>query len=267
MRKFLTLISIAIFAILSCSKEDEVAVNPVESPILIKSIVTTSNTGIVTTSNYSYDGNKLAQVLSGTTKQVYTYNGNLITKLEIFKADVLDTRFVFVYNDNKITGSTFSYTFPFQNNQTTTTVNAVIRSVYIYNNDGTILIRRFETNDIPNNVETENESRLLTYLNGNLLKRIESFNLSPFNNTTFEYDNKNSYYKNILGFDKLMQNDFSVNNNIKSTQIITRIINGQNIITTDIFTYEYTYAENNFPINVKELKNSITVSTSKFSYY
>ncbi len=68
----------------------------------------------------------------------------------------------------------------------------------------------------------------------------------------YEYDNKNNFLKNVIGFDKIYE--YNKNNILKNGNISYLIENGVTTPTTrynDI--YEYNYNENNFPIEIRNI--------------
>lgn len=193
MKKLLYLFSASLLVLISCSKGDESKDTTSENLILPKKIaVVFQNESILT-----YNGNKIVQSVSGTYKTVYTYTGDLITKQEKFAGNDIDYKAEYSYENDKlkrslIGGQAFKR-----------------KKVYTHNSDGTVDYKYYNI-DVTTGAETLSlgDSGKLTILNGNIVKIEEGTTFV----STIEYDSKNNVTKNILGFDKLMEEELSANN-------------------------------------------------------
>jgi hypothetical protein len=166
----------------------------------------------------TYDGNKILNVVDETTKTKFTYDGNLITKQEIYNLETqgietIKKRIVYEYESgklkSKITTSNFDSNHP--------NGDFIRKEVYTYKSEGIISYSQLDVS-VKTNTETKRGDVNLTYKSDNLIK-LEEINIDPnISNTVFvfEYDDKNNPLKNILGFN-LILNEYSINNAIKKT--------------------------------------------------
>ncbi len=237
MKKIIASLSILLFTIVSCSK-DEVATPEVlgNLPIRIENI---SEGDGNSTTNITYNGNKIVESSetrnSVVYKTVFTYNGDLIVKLESFKGSVLEDSDEYIYENNKIkTILSLENRIDFQTNLPYVEKT---KKVYTHNTNGIILEVQFILVD--GVYENQNRTTLFTYnSSGNLTKSEENSTSSYFNGTTnivttsnytytYEYDNKNNPFRNITGLNKIFFSDtFSVNNVIKQTSTFSSTTDG-----------------------------------------
>lgn len=238
MKKIIASLSIVLFTIVSCSK-DEVATPEVlgNLPIRIENI---SEGDGNSTTNITYNGNKIAEASNTRNgvlyKTVFTYNGEIIVKEESFKGSVLQNSDEYIYENNKIkTILSLENRIDYQTNLPYVEKT---KKVYTYITNGTILEEQFKLVD--GVYENQNRTKLFTYNStGNLIKSEENSRSSYFNGTTnivttskytytYEYDNKNNPLKNISGLNKISFSDtFSVNNVIKETSLYEGTTDGQ----------------------------------------
>lgn len=192
----------------------------------------------------TYDGNKILKTESTTEDIVteYSYTGNLITKVVTTDGNNnVSTNTKTYTSDNKLSSETTTYYNPSEEpNDTKYTSN------YTHNSDGTIFIENLIYN-LNDNPVTKDINELLTVSNGKIIERNYGGNMLKY-----EYDNKNSIFKNVLGFDKLY-----ISSNIDD--IIGYYLNLNNSTTNNItkhttplyiHTYNYIYNEKGFPIEI-----------------
>jgi hypothetical protein len=243
----------------SCSKDDSPAPEPTPTPalVLLKKAINT-NGNYNTTSTITYNGNKIVEINStrtgqdsGTGKIVFTYTGDLITKVTEYNNGVLSDQTDYTYENNKLK----SYVLIEGGGQYKS------KGVYIYNPDGTVTRESYSI-DIATGVETNNDrDKVMTFANGNLVKEVEISNYYDSNGVlvstskyteTYEYDTKNSPFKNILGFNIYFDDPYEMtqtNNMIKRTVLQESINNGQaQEPSTYIYTRTYEYNSNGYPI-------------------
>jgi len=236
MKKLTLLFSSALLALTISSFADK---NTDAPPVLVKTITNIdagTNSSIVLT----YNGNKI--VTAG--NDVFTYTGDLITKVET--------------SDGK-NKSSVEYTYDASGKLLTETVKdnggrratlrLSVKYTYTYNPDGTVTAKEQE---YPDGVTAKGgESIKFTIANGNVVRE-ERFDIkgASADLTVYEYDTKNTIYKNVLGADKLIvaQNfgDNNVNNIIKTT-----LTNGSGqSATKTVITNVYTYSAQGYPQSV-----------------
>lgn len=253
----------------SCSKDEESTPEPTPTPALVlpKKIIFTEGSS-TTNSIITYNGNKIVEINltftgeeSGTSKSVYTYTGDLITKVTEYDNGVLSGQTDYTYENNKLK----SYVLIEGGGQYKS------KGVYIYNPDGTITKESYSI-DIATGVETKNnDNTILTFANGNLVKEVNIQNQVEYtykNTRTYEYDGKSSFFKNILGFNKLIDDEsLSQTNNItKKTVLQESTYQGQaQEPTTYIIAYEYLYDSNGYPVKQTYNKSNL-INTVQFFY-
>ncbi len=251
----------------SCSKDEESTPEPTPALVLPKKFIFTEGS-YNPTSTIAYNGNKMVEINSiytgeesGTSKSVYTYTGDLITKLAEYENGVLSDQTDYTYENNKLKSSIYART----NGQYKSKV------VYIYNPDGTVTRESYSI-DIATGVETKNnDNTILTFANGNLVKGVSIQNQVDYtykNTTTYEYDNKNSFLKNVLGFNKLIDDELlsQTNNITKKTVLQESTYQGQTQEpSTYITVYEYLYNSDGYP--VKKTYNEAANITSTLQIF
>ena len=114
MKKIIYLFSITFLILQSCSSDNSSDSNSNNNPLVLVKSMTKSFLGssgqIVQTYNYFYNNAKIDHIdysfnngsnMIETGKIVYTYNENLISKIEGFGSDnVLDFRYTYIYNNS-----------------------------------------------------------------------------------------------------------------------------------------------------------------------
>lgn len=163
MKKIIASLSIVLFTIVSCSKEEEVATTEVLGN-LPKRIENISEGDGNSTTNITYNGNKIVEASdTGNNgivyKTVFTYNGDLIVKEESFKGSVLEDSDEYIYENNKI-----KTTLSLENRidfQTNLPYVEKTKKVYTYNTIGTILEEQFKLVD--GVYVNQNRNKLFTY--------------------------------------------------------------------------------------------------------
>lgn len=245
MKKLLFLLSGIAFLLSSCSSDDSGnGVNP--SDILpVKIIQTFEDDGTSNTATVQYEGNKIIKVVyePGTTVVNYTYSGNLITKIEHFTNQVLEQEEEYQYDDN----SRLTRYKRFEEDEN---YGSEVR--YDYNMDGTVSFIQFSgplsSPLIPTAVGT---------FDFNSSGEIIAVNHEGGYWESYTYDAKNSPFKNILGFDKLI---LTGNTPTGYRHNFTEEKNPHSITTTT-----YTYNANDYPLTAVE-DDGYGISTRQFFY-
>ena len=168
---------------------------------------------------FSYNGNKLAKITSGSAQSIITYTGNLITSISGNEG----TSYVFNYDSN---GNLISESYTY-NHEGTSIKGGEAHITYTINNSTTITAQKtFKQYDNPSGSLASTRTSTITYTldaqkrpiksvevseerdsTGNLIEKINN------NNTTYQYAPYNNYVKNIVGFDKLTYSDFLSDSN------------------------------------------------------
>lgn len=243
MKKVLCLLSAAAFLFASCSKDDNDSLSSTSS-VLVKKITEFEN-GKAISRDIKYNGNKIISITETDGSQTkFTYDGNQIVKIEEFDvAGLSDGSVEYGYTNGLMTSYTEKYNEDYNS-----------KTKYVHNTDGTVSYEQFKVNIKTGVEEKFQQTGKLTFKDGNLVKAERSY--SNYNSVEiYEYDTKNSPFKNVLGMSLLLDDEPAINNVIKRTYISG---SGDNVHTdTDINTYKYDV--NNFPT---EKTTSFSGSTS-----
>lgn len=183
---------------------------------------------------FTYDGNKLVSIVSDQEKYVYTYTGDLITKMQCYRNynEVYET-ILYKYSNGKLSEK-FHETFSAMNKYSYITR-------YKFNDDGTVLCST--TDAYGTSYGT------LAIKNGNLIKD---------NYMVYEYDEKNNPFKNILGINALLPDNsferrfnFSNNNCVKMTHTYPN--------SGWLVKYQIVYNSNDYAIESSDNDNNRTI--------
>ena len=258
MKKHLCLLSACLVVLFSCSSDDSTSENlnpenpnpenPTSQNLLLKKTVEDDVLFGGGETNYTYEGNKLVEINRYEQESdIYTYTGNLVTKIEKFKiyysgtpdeeTELLSTDH-FEYNSNNQLIE-FKTTTPDSEMERVTT--------YVYNNDNTVSFEQYE--NYPGNEPELLKTGIITLQDGEIskLQVIKEFDSFTDN---YNYDTKNSLFKNVLGYDKLIfthiigkQGSFNSGDTVLAGISHNFVNNGE---------LEYTYNTDNYPITAKQ---------------
>lgn len=259
MKKFLCLFSALSIVLMSSCSSDDTSNEGGSDALLPKKIVETSvENGISGTLDYTftYDGNKLKQVsLSDASKYVYTYTGDLITKVEKFYSSELQSTDVYAYEGGKLISKITTQAFGSAPQEKLTLV---------YNANGTVNANQSQ---IINKQEIKYDSTtLITFANGNVIS--SEYIDGVKEKTTSTFDDKKSPFTNITGAKLLLDldHDFdysSVNNPLTSTTVETD--GSGKVVQTATVKYTNKYNASNFlsEVSAGDAKNSFKL---EFTY-
>jgi len=213
MKKILCLFSaLSMVLISSCSSDDstDAASEKLLPTKIVETTVENGKSGSLTYT-FTYDGNKLKEIaLSDASKSVYTYTGDLITKVELFRSGVLQSTDVYAYEGGKLASRISTTAFGFSQEKLT----------FVYNANGTVNANESE---IINKQEIKYDSTTLyTFANGNMISS-EYIN-GEREKITSTFDDKKSPFTNITGVKFLLDLDInfdfaSVNNTVKNVTV------------------------------------------------
>jgi hypothetical protein len=241
MKNFLCLFGALALALTSCSSDDESSEN-----LILPKTITYKYSAVEGDNDKAvvlYNGNKIVSAsYSASDKEVYTYTGDLITKIEDFASEGnISSKNEFTYENGKLK---IDLLIEIAGDKTYTS-----KTLYNHNNDGTIsYVTYSDINTIDENKISEG---VLTYSGGNLVKKTENYKAGSSYVKTYEYDTKNNPFKNILGYNLLIDYDTTVNlNNVtKMTNIYN---NGESNGSTNVFIYTYGYNDKEYPVKQVE---------------
>jgi hypothetical protein len=218
MKKLLYLFAFLMVFLSSCSSDNDDS----SSLILPTSYIETLEDGSTFTMNFNYNGNKLLGSTGDfNSSSTVTYTGNLITKIEYFRAGTLTQENIYEYNSNdKLINS--------KRNEYSSSGNYGISVNYTYNLDGTVSFSKYSGDlDFPLTLSTEG------YFTFDSQGRVASTIHDNGYEETYIYDVKNSPYKNVLGMDKLpFEIDYANN-------FVNNFISRTNTYSSSSFTLTY----------------------------
>jgi hypothetical protein len=257
MKRIVLLLIVVTIAFTSCSKSEEALVEVTPAPNVV--LLRTGNIdGAI--SNFTYTGNKLNERTSGTKRYIYTYTGDLISRIEYINGTTHKDYKDFTYEGGDL--KTYIQDVAINNYKT--------KRTYTYNANGTVTYVSVSV-DKTTGAETSLGSGTFNFVNGNFVKDYSASSNQPVtgvttNNFDYIFDNKNSPYKNILGFNKLITEIeiCSVNNFTKETLFNQYTGNSG---TTRVITYEYEYNSDGYPTKRTEKdSNNVVLSTMLYTY-
>jgi hypothetical protein len=253
MKKNFYLLSIILIIFTSCSSDNNDSSN-LQEPVLVKEIAVTYN-GITNKQKIEYNGNKiLSNTWQGGFKTNYTYTGDVITKVEeVDPYGRLTSAIEYKYTNGKI------YSFTSINYEFGREYKRLVK--YVHNTDGTVSYQEFNINPLTGDEEGEKTtSGKYFYKDGNRVKE-EFYVDSVLQYTTiYEFDTKYDNYKNILGYNLLLDLMPSVNNIIKITTIPK-----SGVTSEAINSFEYN--SKGYPVNKRVgIVNGVPFSVVKYSY-
>jgi hypothetical protein len=241
MKKFLHFLAALILVLISSCSSDDSSSDSDSNLVLPKKFDYVSE-GKSHSNQYIYNGNKIVSIIGDDGgKSTYSYTGDLITKIvitDINGAIILTIEYVYI--NGKLSSRT----------QLQTGESTKFKIKYTHNTDGTVSVVGFTINAATGVEQDRYEGEKYIYKDGNLTA-IE-YEGRPSDSSTFEYDTKNNPFKNVLGFNLLLEYDF--NNRVKATYSNT------------VVTHTYKYNVDGFPTEIKTFQNG-TSYLATYTYY
>lgn len=215
MKKILFFFSaLSMVLISSCSSDDSSTDEGSATLLPTKITETTVENGKSGSLVYTltYDGNKLKDIATtDASRTVYTYTGDVITKVELYRSSVLYSTDVYAYEGGKLVSKITTR----EANKTTQ-----IKLSFVYNANGTITAKE---SSIANKIETPYDgTTTYTFSNGNLVTT--EYVDGTKEKVTSTFDDKKSPFTNITGIKLLLDLDdnfdfSSVNNTVTNTTV------------------------------------------------
>ncbi|MFH7015137.1 hypothetical protein [Flavobacterium sp. FlaQc-47] len=253
MKKLVFLLSALVLGLTSCSNDDNNSSDP-SSLILVKKRIYTEANEISSHDDIVYNGDKIVSIRDEDGSVLkFTYTGDVITKTEEIDQDgKLDQITEYSYTNGVLATSIDKHpdeAFYYKNK-------------YTHNSDGTVAYEQFRVNVVTGVEEEYGAIGKFTFKNGNITKLEVSY-YGAKSSYAYEYDDKNNPFKNVLGYNLLLE-DASANNVIKMTATSG---SGDNIYTATT-TNTYKYDSNNYPVElIESFQSGNSISTSKFEYF
>lgn len=219
--------------------------------LLKKSIETTAD-GTSMTTLFTYDGHKIVSIDGVLQHQDFTYTGDLISKIvTLDKVNQQSSTVEYTYLEGKLVN-------------VNAPGNYIIK--YIHNSDQTISYEKFSISQ--GNQEVKVFHGTLRFLNENfknddrILDNVGVGVLSEYS-LSFEYDTKKNPFRNILGFDKLLDHNegISINNNLITMVTSSITINDQITSSANFYKGSFKYDSDNYPT---ELVSEASISNNGY---
>ncbi len=232
MKKILFLIIVS--CLLTFCSSDSSSSSASDESILLKKIIRENENGITTINTYVYEGRKITTSSFSTYLQKFYYSGNLVTKVESYNSGQLMSVFTFEYNSSEKL---------VQYKLVSPDIGRSERDTYVYNNDNTISVNHYTAIDDDN--ETLQTQKYFTDSSGEIIK-IERYSANSTATTLYTYDTKNNPFKNVIGFDKLLN---IVGQGIKHNTLTTHETAFDGVINQN--EKVITYNTQDYPLNMQ----------------
>lgn len=252
MKKIFFLLSGIALLLSSCSSDDSDAAN--SDLILVKKAVSVGSNGDSGISiDYKYSGNKITWIEVGTGQKLkFYYTGNLITKSERYFSD--DTNFsaevTYQYdNEGRLIEEEYRDLF-----------SSILETrVYNYETDGSISLLLY-SGEIGSITELRRTGKYF-FNDDNEVVTFENTNISTNETTTtnYTYDDQNSIFKNVLGWNKLFSSSEG-----KMHNIVTSTTVSEDQVVLNEYSNQYEYNSSGYPTS---MTTTIGNSTSTVNYF
>lgn len=248
MKKTILLLSIILLVFTSCNNDE--AATELENMNTNGTVLdrTESDNGISVVKGRSfYNGNKVVKTTnSDGLSVVFTYTGNLITKMKTYKNNILKETEYYEYDANERLIS---------RKVESNTTNFGYKATYVFNSDQTVTVTGYSGDLINQNTLFTNRK---VFLENGQVAKIEVYSVENGNNvtntTTYQYDDKNTPTNSTPGLNKLTTYDLG---SYGSSHNITELTYTTSTSTqSNTNRIEYTYNSYNCPITVKIINPS-----------
>lgn len=235
MKKIALLLGAFALTFTSCSSGgDDSSETTDPNAVLPKKVISEDADGEFT-DNYFYNGTKLTKIESTDgQKEVFTYTGDLITKVETFYDGVLDVTELYTYDSS---GRLISYTTNFADSP-----DFDSQETYVHNANGTISFTLIESGEVYS-------TGVFTMIGNDVLNVVSNydFGFGPVTTTnSYTYDTKFTPFKNITGYKWY---SFAGSENITSGFDHNVLTFTDSETSSNNSTSTYTYNALNFPVS------------------
>ena len=243
MKKITLLLSIITLIFSSCSSSSDDSNTTNAQDVLPVTIVDNSPVDGVSTSNFTYNGKKIVKIISDDGfESVYTYSGNLITKIQSYLDGNLETTETLAYNSSN---QLISYS--------DNSLFGLISESYTHNTDGTISFSRSEDGDLYS-------TGVITLVGNDVSKVVTNYEFDLTTTNIYTYDTKNSPFKNIVGYKWILLCGVSENQSDGCDHNILTYTDSESPFNN--YTCTYTYNSLNFPTFISYSGNQGTATVT-----
>ena len=239
MKNLILTLFIASLALTSCTPDDPATPPAVMGGVVPTKIVSSYSGGQVSTSTFTYSGNKILEenIMPATdvSRIKYTYTGDLITKIQYYAGPAYDAfgGDILTYENGKVKTTTDIPVAGYNGD--------LSKETFVYNTDGTVTSTSSSINQTTG-VESANGRQMRYTYSAGLITKTESISGGVVGQIT-NYTNdsgKNPAFKNVTGFDQTFAEG---NLRLSATYVGNPGANQ---------TFSYTYNANNYPTQVVE---------------
>lgn len=259
MRKLLCLFALFTIILSSCSSDTNEEETP--TPVLVTKIIEEYNS-VTSISEFTYDGAKLVtETKSGGFTKHYTYNGDLITYIVTKDNNETITKEVFLEYDssNKIISK-----LELDYNASNPNI-AGFKNLYTYGTNGVVSGIVYYGSVTEQNNFSYNFK--IYYDSNNQIIKYEDLNIDNevIQRYSFNYDDKNSPYKNIIGYQGFIFGDsrwahIDNNNTLEVRDMFA------NDFSDNSYINSYTYNALDYPLT-RTLANENFVGMKEYQYF
>ncbi len=248
MKKIFVVILFAVLAI-SCSSDSNIS----NTTVLLKKLTYTSNGNLNPTEiTYTYQGNKLyRQFKNGVLSVQYYYSENLIDHIEIYSAagDYVTEVFIYTYDAQSRLIKALIHNVDLSED--------TFKETYTYNSDGTVSVERYRFS--LDNWSAYPPSKFFFDSNGEIVNKVYYLSNGTTHTEILSYDEHPNPFRNVVGFDKLLDQVEGMRFNLTSVE------NGLDPIDDVIKTY--TYGSNEFPSQMLLTRPNATNQVTQYNYF
>lgn len=231
-----------VFFISSCSSSDDAGENLTGGPKVAsfrEKMYYDGNLDSDYTFNFNYDNGKLVNVVRGTSRIEFTYEGDKITASNVYVNNVLSSTSNYTYSGNLLT----SILDNVQDEKTEFTYSGGV-------------LQGMKFSYLDNGVWIQNQREDYTFSNNNIQQKIRTDiegSSSVSFKSTYDYDNANNPFRNMNPYLRLIANFETVD--IISRNTVTKQYSYTSpSSTTPILSHDFVivYNSDNYPISVKK---------------
>lgn len=264
MKKILLLLSFSVVLLSSCSSDDSSSSE--SQPLLLKKMTEGDVLFGQTVTNYTYNGNKLVEIFKDGDDDyadVYTYTGDVITKIEKFAVYDAGTP---TEDRQLLSTDQFAYNANNQLVQFTTTsqdFDGERVTAYVYNSDNTVSFA--QNANVPGEPTESLKTGTITVQNGEIvrLQVVKEFDSYTDN---YAYDTKNSIFKNVTGYDKIIFTHI-IGKQGASTWVDSIVGGISYNFLNNSGEFQYTYNSDNYPLTANQSLSGTVLHSFAFEYY
>lgn len=260
MKKMISVFGLVL--LLSCSTNDVAPTSYNTNGIRLKKRTLALN-GVTYASDYTYDGNHLAKISSGSGYSIFSYIGERIVRIDNYTPENTPegTTSCQYNSSNQLTLLKSVYYAD----------NTGYKAIYQYNPDNSVTVNTY-TGDNNSQDIIDPETTKLYFENNEIVKKEITSLVSGTLVTdtyTYTYDGKNNPNKNMVGYQKIMfyQKYFgpSIIDNLQNIQTITTSLG--NSTQSSSYTYQYTYNAVDYPISSQRMDSGGNLVDGIASYF